>query len=413
MICIIKLWKFIKGYVIIKISGFNINKLINKSLNNNINILDLQNNSKYYSGSIHINQLDSLNELAKKNNCKIEVISKSIVDVVLSNIKVKSVFILGILMFIVFIYFCSSIVWVIDIEGNKDISKDAIIQFCDKNKLYIGSPLKNINGKVLSENLKNTYKKISWVNISLNGTRVHIKLAEGTQIQNKSDNKSPCDIVSNVDGIISEIVTDSGTPIVKKNDVVTKGDILISGILKNSGNEEIIINDTVHSTGRIKAYVTKKYCFKMPFLQKEKIYTGNELNKYRIKLWGIDLADKSKVDYKQFDYTKSIKQLKISDKIPLPFTIYKYTYKEFVYKENIIDLKQAKDLSHKKIIKYIIENYPTTSDIVSCKIKYTQIKNELSVEADITSNDIIGEEQPIEQPGGNLLNDATKATNLM
>ncbi len=414
MIYIIKVWKFIKGYVIIKISGFNINKLINKSAVNNIIIQNLQNhnNGKYYSGYVHISQLDMLTSLAEKNSCHIEQLSKSIKDIISANLKYKLIYILGIIFFISFINICSGMVWIIDIQGNENLSTNSLLKFCDDNNLYVGCLLSSVDGKMLSENLKNKYNNVSWVNFSTEGTCVHIKLAEGTEKSTQDKLNKPCDIISDTDGIISEIVTDNGTPMVKKNDVISKGDILISGILKNSGAEEIIINDLVHAKGNIKAFVTKNYKLTTPLIQKEKVYTGKEQNRYRIKLWKLDFSDKNKINYVNYDYTKNIKQVKLSEKIPLPITFYKYNYKEYLYRDNIIDVDTAKDISNKKIIEYIIENYPVSADILKCNIKYYQKNNCLEVSADITSEESIGIEHSIEQqPGGNSTDDTTKASN--
>lgn len=412
MIYIIKVWKFLKGYVIIKISGFNINKFINKSVNSNIEIMNLYNSdSRYYKCCIHITKYQQLKNLADKYNCKIEIISRNIVSTIMDNIKYRFVFVSGIAIFITILYICSSLVWIIDIEGNSQLSNSEIYKFCNDNNLYIGCPVSSVDGKLLSENIKNKFKNISWVNFSIDGTRVYIKMAEGKEESVAVTGVEPCDIVADKDGIISDIITDKGTPFVKKNDVVTKGDILISGTLVNSGNEEIEINDIVHSRGTVRASVTKNYNFTVPLLQVKKIYTGNSINKYRLKLWQLDFADSNDVKYKKYDFSKSVNQLKLSENIYLPVTFFKYNYREYETTEEIISEENAKNIANKMVRKYIIENYPTSADIISCNIDFKIENNILKVSAVILSDEEIGIEQKINQSGGNILNDTTETAN--
>lgn len=413
MIYIIKVWKFIKGYVIINIKGFNITKLINKSVDSDIHILDLKvhNKGKYYSGCIHSSQIEKFRLLAQKNNCTMKCINSSIFDICCAGFKYKILYILGFFMFLFITYLSASLVWIIDIEGNKIISKEQIINSCINNSLYIGSPLKKIDGKIISDNLKNQFGNISWINISTDGTCVHIRLAEGSdKIVQKGDN-IPCNIVSNTDGIISDIVTDYGMPLVKKNDVVSEGDILISGELKNSGTEEIIINDYVQAKGTVKAYVTREHKFSIPLLQSEKFYSGNKLTKYSIKLWNMDFADKRKINYKNYDYTKTTKQIKLKENVPLPIIFNKFVYRECYYRDKIINIEEAKNIANEEILSYIVNNYPVSADIISCETSYKEYNNKLNVNVLITSDEIIGIYQEINQPGGNISNDKPEASN--
>lgn len=413
MIYIIKVWKFLTGYVIIKINGFNINKFINKAVENKIEITNIENhnNGKFYYGCVHISQLSHLNELAAKNNCNICIMTKNIADVILNNIKFKLIFFLGIIFYVCALYVCSSIIWIIDIEGNVNIEDNDILKFCYNNNISPGVLIDTLDGKFISEGLKNNFKDISWVNVSVEGTRVRIKLSEGTSKIPEAFDTVPCDIVSNIDGIISDIVTDKGTPMVKVNDVVVSGDVLISGILKNAGNEEIEINDTIHSKGTVKAYVTRNYNFSVPLITQKKIYTGNTINKYRIKLWNMDFADSKPVKYAKYDYSKSVNQLKINEKTPLPITFYKYMYKEYNIEDEHISENEAKAIANKNVLSYILNNYPVSADIISCNIKSKKEKNFISFNAEIISNEEIGVNQNIELSGGNLFNDTTESTN--
>ncbi len=407
------MWKFIKGYVIITIRGFNINKCLDKALNSGLNIYDLKKdvNNRYYSGYIHLSQLNNLLYIAKKTNCNIETKSFNLQSMFYRYIRIKLVFVLSIFLYLLLIYFISSLVWIIDIDGNLEISKESILQSCKELGLYTGADIKNIDCKMISENLKEKYPNITWINVSNKGTRIYIKLNEGIENKKYINDSKPSNIIACENGIISHIITNSGTPFVKKDDVVKKGDILISGKLVKSGNEEIEINDTVHSNGIVKAYVTREFSTTTPLKNTSKIYTGKESSKYRVKLWNLLIGDHSSPDFKLFDVVKTTNQLKLKDDINLPVVLYTYKYREYINKENIINEDEAKRLCEKKLMNHIIDNYSIGTDIISCKTNFISDNNNVTVNAVIVSEENIGEEQEITYLGGNIDNESTETTN--
>ena len=76
--------------------------------------------------------------------------------------------------------------------------------------------------------MKINFKNISWVNVSLKGSRIHIKMSEGKEKSVNTLDAAPCDIVSSQDCQIASIITTKGTPQVKAKDVVLSGDVLIA-----------------------------------------------------------------------------------------------------------------------------------------------------------------------------------------
>lgn len=358
---------------------------------------------------MHYNDITKLEILAKKNNFKIDVVSKRLDKIIYDNIRYKIVFVIGIFCYVILLVYFSSIVWIIDIDGNSTISEVDIRNVCTQNNLKLGTLIRNVDGKNITEALKNKFKNIAWINTSIEGTRVHIKLTEGIVTNIQKADSLPTNIVASTNGIISSIVTDKGTPMVKKDDVVKKGDILISGNIKNTGNEEIIVDDYVHSEGSVRAIVTKNVNFKINLKTNEKFYTGKEVNRYAISLWDKKINDCDTLNSKNYDMTKSVKQIKLSDDINLPIIVYKFTFREYNVKERIMTVEQAKLEANRQMLNYIIDNYPTTSDIISCKTSYSTKNNVLTLNADITSDDDIAVEQII-TIGGNLEDESNKNT---
>lgn len=408
MIYISKLWKFVQGYVIISITGYNIEKLINKAVQLNINIYNIEKLNNTAKLTICPKDFKAFLKLTKKYRCKIKILNKNGLFKFILFFKCNFLYLIGILIALLLIYFFTQRIWIIDIYGNTDISKSAILSSCYTDGLYVGCNKNNVDCKKIAENIKLKYKTISWINISLKGTSVHIKLSEEKPYTIATVKTEPTNIVASADCQIASIVTTKGTPQVKKNDIVKAGDVLISAQLVPSGNEENPVNDIVNANGTVRGIIKRNYAFTVPFNTKEKKYTGNIKTKYSFKIFNKKIShNNNNIPFSQCDNLSKTIQLNIGESCPLPIYIYKTEYREYSMNTVKRDLASTKKIANTEIVNYIIRNYSIDSDIISVNTKYNQSKDCLQVSSEIVSNENVGKEMLYEEIGGNTL-DGTK-----
>lgn len=412
MIYISKLWKFVQGYVIISIKGYNIEKLINKAVQSGIVIYNIEKLNNQAKLTICPKDFKSFTKLSRKYKCKTKITNKNGLFRILYFFRFNLLYLLGILLSLFLIYFLTQRIWIIDITGNADITKLSILSSCNNDGLYVGCSKKNIDCKKIAENIKLKYKTISWINVSLKGTSVHIKLSEEKPYNVTAIKPGPFNIVASSDCQIASIVTTKGTPQVKKNDIVKSGDILISAKLVPSGNEENPVTDIVSANGTVRGIIKRTYAFTIPFNSREKKYTGNTKEKYSIKVFNKLININKPKPFNQNESSVEIIQLNIGESCPLPIYIYKEINKEYIYENIKRDTASAKKIADKQIIEYIIQNYSIDSDIISVDTKYNQIKDCLQVSAEIESNENVGKEMLYEEIGGNTLNGTKENSNI-
>lgn len=412
MIYISKLWKFVQGYVIISIKGYNIEKLINKAVQLNINIYNIEKLNNTAKLTICPKDFKAFIKLSKKYKCKTKILNKNGLFRFILFFRYNFLYLLGILIAIILVYFLTQRIWIIDIKGNTDISKSSILYSCNTDGLYVGCSKNNIDCKKIAENIKLKYKTISWINISLKGASVHIKLSEEKPYTIATIKSEPMNIVATTDCQIASIVTTKGTPQVKKNDIVKAGDILISAQLVPSGNEENPVNDIVNANGTVRGIINRTYAFTVPFNTKEKKYTGNRKAQYSFKVFNKQINNNKAVPFSQCDTSVKVTQLNIGESCPLPIYIYKTVYKEYILSDINRDLTLAKKIANKQIVDYIVQNYAIDSDIISVNTKYNKSKNALQVSSEIVSNENVGKEMIYEEIGGNTLNGTKENSNI-
>lgn len=406
-----KLWKYLIGYAIINIEGFNKMKLINKAVKKLIKFSDVTVDGVKATAIVSIEDLEKLYEINESYKCSIRITRVVSFKLILHRILTKYFFILGILSFITILFVLSNMIWLINITGNKELTNSDIIQACSNEGIELGKRISKLDCKEISSNLKNRMDNVAWINIRTQGATVFVKLAEEQKLSNEIKNENmPCDLVASVDCEITSIVTNNGQPQVKKGDIVAKGDVLVSGQLVKSGNEEIEITNKVKSKAIIFGKVERIKKIDIPFSFQEKKYTGKVYNTYSLKIFNkkinVDFIDKRNTN--SYDKSTEVKVFNLGKEYSLPLVLYNTKYKEYVINNIILSEKQAENRASKLIYNYIINTYPLDSDILNCKIKYVKSNNLLSAYAYITSNESVGvENYNIQFLGGNALNDST------
>ena len=412
MIYISKLWKFIQGYVIISIKGNNIERVINKAIENNINMYNILKDINTAYVTIAPKDFRPFIKLCRKYRCKTRIKGKNGIYKLFIYIRLNIPFIIGIVLALFLIFFFTQRVWFIDITGNVTTDDSSLFMTCSENGLYTGCSKNAVDLKMLEENIKLKHKNISWINASLKGTTVHISLSEDKPETKVNSSSEPCNIISAVNCRISSITTDKGTPLVRSNDVVKAGDILISAKLMPSGTEEEPVSDIVHAKGSVRGLVTRTYSFTLPFSTNEKKYTGSKKTEYTIKLFNHTLKLNSISPLPFSDKSRSVIQLKLGENCPLPFFIIRDIYREYVSEPVILTEEDAVKAADTRIVEHIASSYSTDSDIISLKTRYAKGKNSLQVTSEIVSEENVGKESPYINLGGNTLNGTTENSDI-
>jgi len=391
------LWNYLRGYVIIEVSGFSVERFINLASKKGIIIWDLKETQKGAEMKVSVRSFKKLKVCSKKSQCHIKIKNRSGGPFIINKLKKRQLYIFGIIMFITLLYTLSSFVWLIEISGNERLKTKDIINFCETKGFYIGSYKNSINTVELKRELKNHFPEISWIAIELKGTKAIIQLRETLPKIKTIDISEPCNIIAKDDAIIESIVTKKGTPLVKKGDVVSKGDILVSGELIVKEDETGVLKNYTHSAAEIKARLTHKITASIPFEYSEKVYTGREKNTYGIKLFNNDISIYNpEIDYKDYDSYSSLNQLKITENYPLPFIMVTNIHKEYTLKKKNLTLAEAKKRGEKLIDKKIIEEFDFSTDILDKDYSYEKNDKNLVITANISVIENIGEEQKIE-----------------
>lgn len=266
-------------------------------------------------------------------------------------------FVLGILSFFVMLFFLSTRIWGIEVDGQNYYTKENIISYLDTQNIYGGMYSKKVDCKKIEKKIRRYYDNIGWVSVNRNGSRLIINIREMSKddIERKG---SPADLVASEDGKIVSIVTSAGVAKVKAGKSVKKGRVLISGVVPIIGdNDEVLRKAKVKAEGIVILQSSERFYGSFKKKQKKKVYTGRRKEVYKILAFN-----------KEFFIHNPLNDLETSKKCDIlydggcvcpflskrfPVSVWKIIFEKYKYVDVEYSLDEATDIMKEKYADYI------------------------------------------------------------
>lgn len=351
---LMKLLNWFRGYLCVRIRGTAPERFINLCCNKKIFIWDLRRIDEDYQFHISAKNYKSLKPIAKKTGMIPKIIQKKGFPFLRHRYKKRKGFFIGILICIVLIYIMSLYIWNINILGGSKYTPEAMVKFLKENDIYTGIKKKKVDCQEIEEKIRLAYKDIGWVSAEIKGTRLIIKITETNMPAPAAIAIAPSHMVSTKNGIVKNIITRTGTPLVDAGDVVKKGDILVSGIITILGDFDVILGkEPVVADADIICKTFYDYFEKFPMKYTKKIYTESKDKGYFITFLEKKLfLYNPRNYYSKYDIIVSEKTLHVTDTFYLPFRYGTITTREYEEETKIYTEEEAIDIAKARLKRY-------------------------------------------------------------
>lgn len=384
---------YLIGYVKISVEGYYIERFINICTNNNITIWNLKRSENIkLSLNTRVGEFKEILKIAKKTGCKVKIQKKCGLPFLMNKYKKRKIFLIFLILIISFIIYSSNFIWNIEIREEQGKSLENIAEDLKENGLKIGEIKSKINTKEVINKVRLKRQDIAWMGIELKGTNAIVKIVKADEKPNIINEDEYCNIVSNKTGIITKINAQNGTANVNVGDTINVGTTLISGWMegKYTGIRY------VHAKGEIEAKVWYTKNKKINFKQEKKEETGNQENKYSIKLNNFKINfHKGVSKFKIYDTINEEKKFKIFSDFYLPISIIKTTYKEQENKEKIYTQEEAKNIGVQELEEEIEQEIENKENILNKNINTYESEEGVEVYVTYEVLENIGTEEKI------------------
>lgn len=368
----LKFVEWLKGYVTCSLTGKHIELFINMAMKNKIHFWDFSmvtNNQARFT--VTVEDFFKLKPILKKSYSRIHVIKRKGMPFITFKLLRRKGIALGLLFFVLLTYIFSSMVWSIDIEGNKKVKEEKIYQTIEELGIHQGMFKFNLPEKwLIQEHLIKKLDDIAWAGVKINGTNLRITVVEKV----KADEDKlfmPRNIVSAKNAVIYKIIAEKGLPKVKVNDRVKKGDILISGIM---GDEEN--NLAVPAKGIVLGIVWYESEVVIPLKQQWNEYTGNVIERKYIGFGERMVKYKgfNKIPFAKYQTNYNFERVNWKDyQLPVVFITEKIL--EYEEKERILSKNKAFELALEQTKQDLYSKIKSDSKILNEKVLHQSVEN--------------------------------------
>ena len=371
------LLSYIIGYLEVSIEGYYIERFINLCRNRKIMIWHLKRKEDInLIFRVNVNDFKQICNLAKKTKCKVKIKNKRGFPFLLHRYKKRKIFFILLVLLIFLILFSSNFVWNVDIYEENGKVLENIEKDIEDSGLKIGMLKSSIDTKEIINKIRLQRNDIAWIGIELKGTNAIVKIVKADKMPDIIDNSQYCSIVSDKDGVITKINAQSGTANVKVGDTVRKGETLINGWMegKYTGIRY------VHAQGEIEAKVWHTKYINIPYNTKERKETGEEENKYTIKINNFKInLHKGVSKFEIYDTIETENKMKLFSDFYLPISIIKTTYKQIEEKPKTYTIEEAKKVGIEQLEEQLEQEIENKDSIVNKNINTYEKENSIDI----------------------------------
>lgn len=345
----IRILKFLRGYVQIKVWGFAPERFLNLCGNKNILLWDIKRDGEIYYMCISLAGFRQLKGIARKTRTRVVIQKRYGLPFLLPEIFARKMFLTGLFFACFFWLWSSFYVWNITIEGNYAITEDVFISFLETEGVKVGVKAKSIDIEKLEKKIRSQFREITWTSAKLSGTTLYIAVKENDGILTQRGVLEAADLHAERDGRIVSMIVRAGIPQVKIGDSVEMGDLLVSGKIPVY-NEDTTIKKYQYTKADADIYVERirEVYETLPFDYIKKEYTGRICKRYSVILGGKIYTLGGKPAFRYYDEFSTTKELEPLKGVKLPVTLGVVICREYQNKECSYSLSEAEMLLQKK-----------------------------------------------------------------
>lgn len=393
-----KIFHFVKGYVIIRVTGFYIERFLYICAKRGIKLFRIgKKNENGVTACISISDFYRVRPVRFKTGTHIRIIKKCGLPFLIKKSKKRSFLIAGLLTAAVVMFVSSQFIWSVEIQGNNEELSRSVAEAVKKTGVCIGAYKPSLmEGESIKSIILNNTDNIVWTWVYIKGTKAVVEYKEGILPPKVVDKSVPCDIAACRDGLIMSVVEKNGRARVKKNDTVEKGDILIAGTVDMSSGDY----KTIHAIGDVYAYTWHEKSGEYKLYDNINIPTGREKKFRTFKLFSkcFDLFFNDNIEYQNYIVSEKLSEMKFGDDNYIGIGVYEKTYKEVETKKISVPYNLAVEKGRNELEEKIAKELICGARLIDKKVTDEPIDDE-TVKVTVTMEFIekIGEEIPIQK----------------
>ncbi|QJC52553.1 sporulation protein YqfD [Paenibacillus albicereus] len=271
-----------KGIVTVQVRGGEPEALVNGALEDGLSLWSIRRTSpEHMVFSLTVPDFFRLRPYLRRTGCRVHVTQREGLPFWLRKAGKRKFFLGGVVLFFTAMYLLSSLLWNIEVRGNKTIRTEDLLAAAKAEGVHpFQWEWKLPEPSDLAKRLSQRLPDAAWIGVEKKGTRLIIQVVETKKPQARAL-RSTRHLIASADAVVTRIIADKGRPVVHVNSRVKKGQTLISGTIGEGSNTATVVAD-----GEVRGLVWYEYNVVSPLVRTVNVYTGETKTKWSLVLFG-------------------------------------------------------------------------------------------------------------------------------
>ncbi|MBR5537366.1 MAG: sporulation protein YqfD [Clostridia bacterium] len=191
----------------------------------------------HFTAWVSLDGYAALHPYARRTGCRVRVTAKRGVPFAAAGMTRRKGLWLGLLACAALTLWLSGFVWTIRVEGCETTTPEEILTMMEQVGLRTGVRRRKLDNRTMQNQVMTMTDKLSYFTLNFQGTRAIVWVWEKQNPVEKPEELPPCDVVSEVTGVVTALRVRTGKAQVKVGDTVRPGDMIATGVIVNENDE--------------------------------------------------------------------------------------------------------------------------------------------------------------------------------
>ncbi|MEA4883483.1 MAG: sporulation protein YqfD [Clostridia bacterium] len=298
------LWEWMRGYVIIKVTGRMLERFVNAAASQHIDLSDLVRVGEgAMMARVSLRGYLQLRPLLSAFGCRASVEMRGGAPFIVSAAWRRKAMVVGIVLFAVALYGLSSVVWTIDMTGVSPERRARIVEVLERLGVRRWVRRSSIDIDFVRDELARSVDGLAWAGVELQGTTLVVRGADMIMPQRPVGH---IDLVASSDAVIERLIVLAGEARVREGETVVSGQVLVAGRAAAVPGEQ-----PVHARAIIRGRVWREFRARTPLEIEERIRTGKSSARYLFTIGALRFAVGRRGAYDAYDTEELVRRVRI------------------------------------------------------------------------------------------------------
>ncbi len=232
------IYNSLQGSVHIDITGAAIERFLNLCSIHEVRFWDVKcQEPDHFTAWVSAGGYFALRPYARNCGCRIRLLKKRGAPFLYLRFTRRAALWSGLLLSAAVIWILSGMVWTIEVRGCRETTPREILTLMEEAGIRTGARRAQFQMRKLRNDVMLKTDKLSYFTVNFQGTHAIIEVWEKRNYQEKPEEAQPCDIVSDLTGIVEALRVRTGIAQVKVGDTLQPGDVIATGVIVNEHDD--------------------------------------------------------------------------------------------------------------------------------------------------------------------------------